>query len=109
MELSMTNLDLNSLTLADLKQLQRDVGKAIAGFEDRKKSEARAALEAHAKELGFTLGELVGQTFTRSRAPASPKYRHPENDAVTWSGRGRKPLWFTAALASGRSEASLAL
>lgn len=31
MEQAMTNLDLNSLTLADLKQLQKDVTKAIAG------------------------------------------------------------------------------
>jgi DNA-binding protein H-NS len=105
----MNTLDLNCLTLADLKQLQRDLAKAIAGFDDRKKSEARAALEAHAKELGFTLVELVGQTVTRSRAPASPKYRHPENEAITWSGRGRKPLWFVTALASGKSEASLAV
>ena len=105
----MTDLDLNSLTLADLKQLQKDVSKAIAGFEDRKKSEARATLEAQAKELGYTLAELVDVPMVRSRAAATPKYRHPENDAVTWSGRGRKPHWFVDALAAGKSEDSLAV
>jgi DNA-binding protein H-NS len=105
----MNTLDLNSLTLAELKQLQRDLAKAIAGFDDRKKSEARAAVEAHAKELGFTLVELMGQPSMRSRAPASPKYRHPENESVTWSGRGGKPHWFIDALASGQTEASLSV
>lgn len=105
----MTNLDLNSLTLADLKQLQKDVTKAIASFEDRKKAEARTALEAQAKGLGYTLAELVGPPVARVRAAAAPKYRHPENAAVTWSGRGRKPRWFIDALAAGRSEESLAV
>lgn len=105
----MSNLDLNSLTLADLKQLQKDVGKAITGFDDRKKSEARAALEAQAKELGYTLAELAGLPVTRARTAASPKYRHPENASVTWSGRGRKPHWFIDALASGKTEESLAV
>ena len=105
----MTNLDSNSLTLADLKQLQKDIGKAIAGFEDRKKAEARTALEAQAKELGYTLAELVGQPVARVRAAAAPKYRHPENAAVTWSGRGRKPHWFIDALADGMTEDSLAV
>ena len=105
----MTNLDLNSLTLADLKQLQKDVAKAIAGFEDRKKSEARAALEAQAKELGYTLAELVGPPVVQVRAAASPKYRHPENAAVTWSGRGRRPHWFIDAIAAGKTEESLAV
>ena len=105
----MTNLDLNSLTLVDLKQLQRDVAKAITGFEDHKKSEARATLEAQAKELGFTLAELLGQPVVRVRAAAVPKYRHPENAAVTWSGRGRKPHWFIDALTAGETEDSLAV
>ena len=54
MEQPMTTLNLNSLTLPELKQLQKDVDKAVAGFEDRKKSEARTLLEGQAKELGYT-------------------------------------------------------
>jgi DNA-binding protein H-NS len=105
----MKNLDLNSMTLSDLKQLQKDVAKAIAGFEDRKKSEARAVLEAQAKELGFTLSELAGLPVAKTRAPASAKYRHPENATVTWSGRGRRPQWFTDALSSGKSPEAMAV
>lgn len=105
----MSDLDLNALSLADLKQLHKDVTKAIAGYEDNKKAEARSALEAHAKELGFSLAELVGQPVRKVRAAVAPKYRHPENPEVTWSGRGRKPHWFIAALAAGKTAKSLAV
>ena len=101
----MTNLD--TLSLAELKQLQKDVTKVIAGFEDRKQSEARTMLEAQAKEMGYTLAELVGMPVIRKRAAATLKYRHPENADVTWSGRGRKPHWFNAHLAAGHSPESL--
>ena len=79
----MSTIDLNSLSLAELKQLAKDVSKAVSGFEDRKKTEARAALEAHAKELGFTLSELVGNASGKMRSPATAKYRHPENASIT--------------------------
>jgi DNA-binding protein H-NS len=44
-----------------------------------------------------------------TRAPAAAKYRHPENPSLTWSGRGRKPLWFVAALEAGKSADDLAI
>lgn len=105
----MANIDLNTLSLAELKQLNRDLDKAIAGFEDKKKAEAIAALEAKAKELGFTLAGLTGSPITRKRSEAQPKYRHPENAEITWSGRGRKPRWFQAALDAGTSPEALAV
>lgn len=97
----MSDLDLNALSLGELKKLQKEVAKAIASFEDRKKAEARAALEEHARTLGFSLGEIAGDAGTRKRAPAAAKYRHPENPAMTWTGRGRKPRWVTDHLAKG--------
>lgn len=105
----MSDLDLNALSLGDLKKLQKDLAKAIASFEDRKKAEARAALEEHARTLGFSLGDLAGDAGTRKRAPAAAKYRHPENAALTWTGRGRKPRWVTDHLAKGGALDALAV
>ena len=67
-------MDLTSLSLAELKKLHKDVASAIANFEDRAKSKARAELEAQARALGFSLAELVGVDASRTRAPASAKY-----------------------------------
>ena len=95
------------MSLGELKKLQKDVAKAIATFEDRQKAEARAKVEALARELGYSLAELVGTETKSSRAPAAAKYRHPEIPALTWSGRGRKPQWFVEALEAGRTASEL--
>ena len=100
----MSNIDLGTLTLADLKTHQKDVAKAIKTFEARKLKEARAALTAKAQEMGYTLEELTsngGARKAKSSAPA--KYRHPENSSLTWSGRGRQPTWFKEAIQAGAS------
>lgn len=99
----MINFDLKAFSLKELKDLQKDIDRAIANFETRQKAEARAELEALAKERGFSLAELVSSETKKTRAPVQPKYRHPENPALTWSGRGRKPQWFVDALSSGQN------
>lgn len=105
----MSELDLNNLSLSELKQLQKTVTKAIASFEERRKAEARSALEEHARQLGFALGDFAGETPIRKRSASVEKYRHPENPEVTWSGRGRKPKWVTDHLAGGGALEDLAL
>ncbi len=101
------DIDLNSLTLKDLKDLQTQVVKAIASFEDRKKKLALVELEEAARKLGFTLGELTGTSVVRKRAPAVPKYANPADASDTWSGRGRKPRWMEAALKAGKAPEDL--
>ena len=84
--------DLNQMSLQELKRLQRDLERAIASFEQRQLAAARAELEARARELGFSLAELVsadGGTAKSKRAAAQPRYRNPANPEETWSGRGR--------------------
>lgn len=105
----MADYDLEALSLSELKKMRKDVAKAISTFEDRQKAEARAKVEALARDLGYTLAELVGTGTKSSRAPAAAKYRHPENPALTWSGRGRKPRWFLEALEGGKTASDLAI
>tara|TARA_R110002033_G_scaffold74150_1_gene125397 strand:- start:120 stop:440 length:321 start_codon:yes stop_codon:yes gene_type:complete len=97
----MADYDLEALSLPELKKMQKDIAKAISTFEDRQKVEARAKVEAVAREMGYSLAELVGTDSKPKRIPVAPKYQHPENPDVTWSGRGRKPKWFVDALATG--------
>ncbi|MGI3168194.1 H-NS family nucleoid-associated regulatory protein [Pseudooceanicola sp. C21-150M6] len=102
----MADIDLNNMALDELKKLRKDVENAIKSFEDRKKKAALAELEAKAAELGFSLNDLTGGT-TRSRKLNPPKYRHPENPELTWSGRGRQPEWFKELVADGADTDSL--
>ena len=93
--------DLDAMSLQDLKQLQKDVAKAIATYEERGKSEARSKLDALAREMGYSLADLTGGDKKATRGSAPAKYRHPENPSLTWSGRGRKPAWFAQVLDAG--------
>ena len=102
-------IDLNSLSLKELKELQSQVAKAIVSFEDRRKKEALAELEEKARSLGFSLAELTGSAPTRKRSPAVAKYANPADPSETWSGRGRKPRWFQAALNAGKKPDDLAI
>ena len=103
----MADFNLEAMSLKELRQLQKDLAKAISTYEDRHKAEARTKLEAIAKEMGYSLADLIGAEGKTTRAPAVAKYRHPENAALTWSGRGRKPLWLVDALAAGKSATEL--
>jgi DNA-binding protein H-NS len=103
-------MNLNNLNLTELKKLHADVTKAIDGYEDRKKKVARSTLEAKAKEMGFSLAELLGYApKERKRRPAAPKYCHPGNSSLTWTGRGRQPKWVAEALAAGKALSDLAI
>ena len=97
------------MSLKELKDLKKQVDKAITSFEARKKRDALDALEVKAKSLGFSLNELVGSTGVRTRKPAKPKYANPANKSETWTGRGRRPRWVEAALKSGKSLEDLAI
>jgi DNA-binding protein H-NS len=105
----MADYDLEALSLGELKKMQKDVAKAISTYQDRQKAEARAKVEALARDLGYSLTELIGPEARSSRAPAAAKYRHPENPALTWSGRGRKPQWFVDALSAGKTAEDMAI
>jgi DNA-binding protein H-NS len=107
--MTIVNIDLNSLSLKELKELQSSVNKAVNGFEDRKRKEALLQVEEAARALGFSLSELTGTAVPRKRSPAVPKYANPANKSETWSGRGRKPRWFAAALKAGKKPESMAI
>ncbi len=64
--------DLNSMSLKELKDLQGQVSKAIATFEDRKKKQALAELEEKARQMGFSLAELTGTSAPANAHPLRP-------------------------------------
>ncbi|OWU84975.1 hypothetical protein ATO6_10795 [Oceanicola sp. 22II-s10i] len=94
-------MDLDALSLDELKQLRKDTDTAIRSYQDRERKKALTALEDKAREMGFSLSELTGNS-PKSRKVHPPKYRDPSDPANTWSGRGRQPGWVKDILASGK-------
>ena len=103
-------MNLEDLSLEELKSLQNDVAVALYNFEKRKKAEALAEIKSLAHAKGFSLDELLGGEAAKGkRAPAVAKYADPANPDNTWSGRGRKPKWLVAQLDQGKSVEDFAL
>ncbi len=107
----MAKFDLKSLSTQELKSLQKKVDREMAGRDKRQRKDALSAVKEKAKQLGYSLDDLVGSrgavkpTGTnpkpKSRAPAAPKYRSKDDPALTWSGRGRPPRWIKQAQDKG--------
>ena len=96
-------MNLEMLSLKELKDLQDKVAVAIFDFEKRKKAETLAELKALAESKGFSLDELMDVSKDKKKKPVAAKYADPEHSERSWSGRGRKPKWLVTALESGRS------
>jgi len=99
----------------DIKRLnQTQLNELIQRAETRKHelhreraSKVRSKLAALAKAEGFTVEELFGGRGRKTRRAAKPKFRNPADHAQTWSGRGKRPRWFNAALSAGKKEKDL--
>ncbi|WP_299602570.1 H-NS histone family protein [uncultured Tateyamaria sp.] len=101
----MAKINLEKMSLKELSQLRSDVGAAIIVARKTERKDALAAAQKAAAEFGFTLAELMDGSKKPKRvgAPSQPKYQHPENPSVTWTGKGRQPGWIKDGLASGKA------
>lgn len=100
--------NLHSLSLPELKKLEKQVAAAISSFEDRQLVEVYKKVDELAKSLGYSLRQLADFTPVTKIAVA-PKYRNPAVPEMTWSGRGRKPGWVTEALAACKTLEDMAI
>lgn len=98
--------DLIKANRNDLVALQNALTKALRDSEAKAKQDAKAAIAAAAAEYGFSMNELFGadgKATGKGRGSIAPKYRHPENPEMTWTGRGRKPKWLAEQVEAGKS------
>jgi DNA-binding protein H-NS len=94
--------ELDTMSLDELKAHKKDVDKAIDSFEKRQRKLALEETEKVARQHGFSLAELTNLKGS-IKVKSPPKYAHPDNAEMTWSGRGRKPQWVHDALDQGKS------
>lgn len=97
------DIDYNALSLDQLKEINKKSAAAIASYENRQRKEALSKATEIAKAAGFSSLEEMMASQPVKAAKAEPKYRHPDNPEMTWSGRGRKPSWIAEALEAGKS------
>ena len=100
-------IDIKTLNHHQLNELILKAEVRKHELAKEKSVKLREKLTALAKAEGFTVEDLFslkGAKRGAKRAPAKPKFRNPADHAQTWSGRGKRPRWFNAALAAGKKE-----
>jgi DNA-binding protein H-NS len=101
------SIDISKLDAKALDELIANANRQKSRIKRARIADVRKKLRKMAKDEGYTIEELFGGGKAAGKSQAAAKYRNPDNPRDTWSGRGRKPRWFEAALKSGKSEASL--
>lgn len=101
-------MDLSKLNLAELKDLQAQVGVEMKNREKSDMEKARADINAIAQGLGLSLKDLLGTSESKGnvRKPTGKvavQYRNPQDATQEWTGRGRQPGWVKELLASGKN------
>jgi DNA-binding protein H-NS len=99
--------DLSNLSLAELRELQTKIVAAIKERQTTERTQAIQSIQAVAKSVGMSVADLLGDQKSSKKGsgtksgPVAAKFRHPTDEAMTWSGRGRVPLWLKELEESG--------
>ena len=101
-------MQLDSLSYVELVQLKTDVEAEIARREQEEKAKARKQILEIARNFGLSVEDVLSKPAA-TRKPVEAKYRHPEDASLTWTGRGRKPVWVVEQLGAGKTLEQLAI
>jgi|SRR5690349_21975936 len=91
-----------------LKVIQRRIRELQAEAERLAHAEKPGIKQLRAVLKKFNLGlpdvkiALEGRSSNLKGSKVKPKYRNPDKQSETWSGRGRMPLWMVAMVKKGK-------
>lgn len=99
-------------SIQDLLAQKAALEKQIAEAQRAARSDAIAKVKSLMAEYGLTASDLAGKAPVAAKADGgkkvAAKYRDPAT-GQSWTGRGLKPKWLQAALASGKQLSDFAL
>lgn len=97
-------MDLSNLSIAQLSDLQQRIPAELKRREAQAKDLVLNEVRAFAKARGYAIEDLLMKE-TKVKASTGNKvkvkYRHPQNVALEWTGRGRQPKWVAAWIEAG--------
>lgn len=107
--------DLTQVSVSELRELLVAIPAEIRKREAQEKKAILNEVRELAKARGYALEDLVGTGAasaaegTVAKRTIPPKYRHPKDPSLTWTGRGRKPAWLVQLLEAGASLTEVAI
>ena len=106
-------MQLDSLSLGELQVLRVKVDQEIESRRVQVRKEGLEKIKSIAAEYGLSSDELktlsAANKVSGKRGSVAPKYRDPLDANNTWTGRGRKPKWVEAYLATGGALDAIAI
>ena len=100
--------NLNHTQLTDLIERAKARQEELAR---EKATKLRAKIDALVRAEGLAIEDVFAGAGSRRgtgvRRKVKPKYRNPADTSQTWTGRGKRPRWYSAALAAGKKEKDL--
>lgn len=98
--------DLSQISVVELRELLAAIPAEIRKREAQEKKAILTEVRELAKARGYALEDLVGSGTAGgdgavAKRTVAAKYRHPEDHSLTWTGRGRKPVWLAQLLEAG--------
>lgn len=101
-------IDLKSLNHNQLSDLIARAKARQAELAKERVAKLREKISALVKAEGIALDEVFGGARGKGGkggrgGKVKPKYRNPAT-GETWTGRGKRPRWFAAAMAAGKKE-----
>lgn len=120
-------MDLNTLSLPELRKLRSKVDAEIGRRQDTGRKALLKRIQKMAADEGLTLEDVLGSVAPTTppstskegkrsprgtaKASAKPKnafkYFHPTDPKVGWTGHGRRPAWVIKWVEDGNSLDSL--
>lgn len=95
-------INLDSLSPAELQALIKSAEAQMDSARKNHVKEVRTKIDGILAGAGLTIGDVYptrgGKSAKGSKAAVPPKFRNPDNASQTWSGRGKRPIWFAEAL-----------
>lgn len=100
-------MQLEGLSIGQLDALSEAIAQRRQQLVYQDRQRVRTLLIETAQREGYSISELFG--FTGKPSPPKEKkprlqaglYRNPADPVQTWTGRGRRPEWFQAAIDAG--------
>ena len=95
------------MTLDELLKQKADLDRQIAQYQNEGRNKAIADIRVLMAQWHLTpqdvapLSKKASKPSNGARRPVAAKYKDDQGNS--WSGRGLKPKWLTAALAAGKT------
>jgi DNA-binding protein H-NS len=101
-------LNLDAMSVDEMWRLHERIIEVLSERLTSEKRELETRLAKLRRDQGLTRSKseeaATEPRSERRKFPSvSPKYRNPDHPSETWSGRGKRPRWLTAALTAGRT------